>query len=37
MKNYPMAFDSWKKSLALNPKQSRPWSNILTLLDSEGE
>lgn len=37
MKNYPMAFDSWKKSLAINPKQSRPWSNILTLLDSEGK
>lgn len=29
--------ESWKHSLSINPKQSPPWANILTLLDSEAK
>lgn len=32
-----MALNSWKHSLSIDPKQSRPWANMLTLLDSEGK
>lgn len=37
MKNYSMAMESWKHSLSINPKQSRPWANMLTMLDSHGK
>lgn len=32
-----MAMQSWKHSLSIDPKQSRPWANMLTLLDNEGK
>lgn len=37
MGNSTLALQYWKLSLEMNPKQSRPWANILTLLDSEGK
>lgn len=37
MKNYSMAMHSWKHSLSINPKQSRPWANMLTFLDNKGQ
>lgn len=37
MKNYTMAKQSWKHSLSINPQQSPPWANMLTLLDSEAK
>lgn len=27
---------SWKHSLSIDPKQSRPWANMLTFMDGEG-